>query len=180
MTAEERFADLYGSHASAVLAYALRRTSSANAEDVMAEVFLVTWRRLGEVPSDARIWLLGVARKVLANQRRGLRRQEATRERLAGEAQRRAGLGGAQTGVGDAGEERVREALAQLRERDREVLLLLAWEGLSNTEAAAVLGIGARTFNVRLHRARRRFTLALAALESEAEMTSNPDPVEVL
>jgi DNA-directed RNA polymerase specialized sigma24 family protein len=71
MTDDERFEALYGAHAGAVLAYARRRTSPANADDVMADVFLIAWRRLADVPRDERVWLLGVARRVLANQRRG-------------------------------------------------------------------------------------------------------------
>ena len=111
MTADERFEALYGANAGAVLAYALRRTSAANADDVVAEVFLVAWRRLADVPADERIWLLGVARRVLANQRRSQTRQRALRERLAPQLPSTSAPAAA-----DSRDERVLRALAELRE----------------------------------------------------------------
>ncbi|HTD08435.1 MAG TPA: RNA polymerase sigma factor [Solirubrobacteraceae bacterium] len=176
MTDDERFEALYGAHAGAVLAYARRRTSAANADDVMAEVFLIAWRRLADVPHDERIWLLGVARRVLANQRRGQTRQRALSERLAPQLP----ASSPPLGRGPR-DERVLRALAGLREDDREALLLLGWEELSHAEAARVLGIRARTFSVRAHRARRRFALALAAVElAPGESADASLPVEVL
>jgi Sigma-70 region 2 len=67
---DERFAQVFDAHFRAVSAYALRRTTPAEAEDVVAETFLVAWRRLDELPEDPKAWLLGVARRILANQRR--------------------------------------------------------------------------------------------------------------
>ena len=176
MTDDQRFEALYDSHAGAVLAYALRRTAAANADDVVGEVFLVAWRRLADVPADERIWLLGVARRVLANQRRGQTRQRALRERLVPE------LPASSPPLDqDPHDERVLRALGDLREDDREALLLLGWEELSHAEAARVLGIRARTFSVRLHRARRRFALALAAVDPAPSESSDASlPVEVL
>jgi RNA polymerase sigma factor (sigma-70 family) len=174
MTDQERFEALYGAHAGAVLGYALRRTSPANADDVVAEVFLVAWRRLQDVPDDARIWLLGVARRVLANQRRGQTRQLAVRDRLAGDAS-------LSFSPADSGDERVWHALATLKDDDREALLLLGWEGLSHGEAARLLGIRARTFSVRLHRARKRFAQALASVDGAPSPGADPStPLEVL
>ncbi len=177
MTDEERFRALYAAHAGAVLAYALRRTSQANAEDVVAEVFLVAWRRMKQVPPDTRIWLLGVARRVLANQRRAQTRQSALREHLALHLPTKV-----ETVGRDPGSERVLRALAKLRDDDREALLLLGWEELSHSEAARVLGIRARTFSVRAHRARKRFAIALASEQSAPSDLSdtNPTPVEAL
>jgi RNA polymerase sigma-70 factor (ECF subfamily) len=54
-------------------------------------------------------------------------------------------------------------ALAQLPDRDRELLMLVAWEGLEPAQLARVLGVSRGTANVRLHRARRRLAAALAA-----------------
>jgi RNA polymerase sigma factor (sigma-70 family) len=159
VSAREYFEALYAEHAGAVLAYARRRTDRGDAEDVLADVFLVTWRRLESVPrEDARVWLLGVARRVLANQRRGAARQAALQSRLADECP----PGGQLPHTSD-GEDRVLRALASLNEGDREVLLLLGWEELDRHEAARVLGIRPGTFSVRLHRSRRRFARALAA-----------------
>ena len=176
MTDDQRFEALYAAHAGAVLAYARRRTSPANADDVMADVFLIAWRRLADVPCDERIWLLGVARRVLANQRRGQTRQRALRERLLPQLP-----SSSPAADGDPRDERVLRALGGLREEDREALLLLGWEELSHAEAARVLGIRARTFSVRAHRARRRFALALATVEpASGESPDASLPVEVL
>jgi RNA polymerase sigma-70 factor, ECF subfamily len=177
MTPDERFRSLYEAHAGAVLSYARRRAAPADADDVLAEVFLVAWRRLEEIPSrQERIWLLGVARRALANQRRGRTRRGALHERLAADSQERAV---APVRPSTVGHSRIGRALASLSESDRELLLLLAWEGLSTEEAARVLEIGPRALRVRLHRARRRLATALAREESR-EATDTPTALEVL
>src|SRR5262245_45109215 len=86
--AEQRFADLYRENVRALLGFALRRgMDSDDAADVIAETSLITWRRLAEVPSggEARLWLYGTARHVLANQDRSARRRDRLTERLRGE-----------------------------------------------------------------------------------------------
>ena len=82
---EERFRELFNSSYHHVLGYALRRAASRDdAADVVAETFLVAWRRLDDLPSEAltRPWLYGVARRVLANQRRSTGRRELLAARL--------------------------------------------------------------------------------------------------
>jgi RNA polymerase sigma-70 factor, ECF subfamily len=82
---EERFAALFDRTHRPLLAYAVRRVADpADAADIVAETFLVAWRRLDEVPPDeqARPWLFGVARRVLANYYRGEHRRHALGERL--------------------------------------------------------------------------------------------------
>jgi RNA polymerase sigma-70 factor (ECF subfamily) len=142
-----------------VLAYALRRADRAMAEDVVAETFAIAWRRIDDVPDPPLPWLLGVARRVLANLRRGERRRGALLERL-----RREPRAMTQAAPGEQG--RVLAALAALHERDREALLLHAWEGLDHSGAGTVMGCSAEAFAVQLHRARQRFTRALADLDS--------------
>ena len=172
-----RFELLYAKHAPAVKAYVLRRTESSTADDVLAEVFVVCWRRFDEVPADPLPWLLGVARRVLSTQRRGERRRGALRDRLAETARGSSAetithplpatpeMGdGALANVADAV---LAGALAQLSDGDRELLLLIAWDGLSPAEAATVLGIKPATARVRLLRARRRLTMALARERSD-------------
>ena len=122
----------------------------------MAETFLVAWRRLDDVPAEPRAWLLGVARKVIAGQFRSQTRRDALATRLEAE---RAGSSDLAATVADRDE--VLAAFAALRERDREVLRLVAWDGLDAAEAAAVLGVTRLAFAVRLHRARRRLENAL-------------------
>lgn len=167
-----RFELLYGEHAPAVKAYILRRAQASVTDDLVAEVFMVCWRRLDELPAEPLPWLLGVARRVLSTQRRGERRGVALRQRLAEsgavvgapspavEATSPA-LEALSPAVGAGASGALRGALAQLSESDREVLLLIAWEGLSPTQAATVIGVKAATVRVRLHRARRRLARAL-------------------
>jgi DNA-directed RNA polymerase specialized sigma24 family protein len=102
-------------------------------------------------------WLLGCARRVLANQRRGERRQGSLAERLA-----RAPAAAPEP----AGDGALAAAFAQLRPQDREVLTLVAWDGLDGVRAARALGCSRGAFAVRLHRARRRLAAALEAAES--------------
>jgi RNA polymerase sigma-70 factor (ECF subfamily) len=161
MSSRDRFEALYRAYCDRVAAFVYRRTPAATADDVVAEVFLIAWRRLEEVPEDELAWLLRITRGVLSNRRRGEGRRSALRERLVAHA---------------AAEERVRQdssegespvlrALACLGERDREVLLFVAWDGLDRAQAARVLGISSGAFAVRLHRARRRLERALAAIK---------------
>jgi RNA polymerase sigma-70 factor (ECF subfamily) len=156
-----QFEVLYAAHAGAVRAYAMRRGPAAEADDIVAEVFLIAWRRLPEVPTDARGWLLAVARRVQSNARRGSLRREALRARL--EHERPLAVGAA-----PLVDQRLLEALLGLRESDREALLLIAWEGLTNRDAARVLGVRESTFGVRLHRAKRRLARALTDAQEEA------------
>lgn len=156
---QARFEQLYGDYADRVHAYALRRTSPAAADDVVAEVFLVVWRRLHKVPDEPLPWLLGVARRVLANRRRGESRAAALQERL---AEGRSPAEPPAPTVSPEVDDRVQRALAGLSEPDRELLLLIAWEGLRVNEAAQALGVRSGTLAVRLHRARQRLAQILA------------------
>ncbi len=151
-----RFELVYERHAPSVKAYMLRRAPSSVADDLVAEVFVVCWRRFEQVPADPLPWLFGVARRVLSTQRRGERRGIRLGERLA--------QAGAPASAAHEHVERgaLRGALERLSDPDRELLLLIAWEGLSPTEAASVLELSPATVRVRLYRARRRLTVALA------------------
>ncbi len=154
--AEVRFTTLYREHGRAILGYAQRRVPDAeDAADVVAETFLVAWRRLGEVPvgDEARLWLFGVARLSLANQARTGRRQTRLGRRLAEQLRTEPVLAQPEPD-GEAAE--ALRAIAELGEKDRELLRLVAWEELSPGEAGRVLGISALAARSRLHRARRR------------------------
>jgi len=147
-----------------MLGYALRRVSCAeDAADAVAETFFVAWRRLDDLPEGEgrRLWLYGVARRVLANQRRGERRRLALGELLARD------LHGVHEDPVPCDREPVRRAWAALREADREVLGLATWEGLGTRELAAVLGCSRTAAKLRLHRARRRFAGELDRAGSE-------------
>ena len=152
----KRFEELFDANVRAVSGYARRRAPASEADDVVAETFLVAWRRLDDVPVMAKPWLLGIARRVVANQRRAAIRRAALTERI---AHHPAGTSH------DDGRPVVR-ALSLLAERDREVLLLTAWDGLSCDEAAAVLGCSRTATKVRLHRAKRRLRAAFEQLDA--------------
>jgi RNA polymerase sigma-70 factor (ECF subfamily) len=166
MSPRERFELIYGRHAPAVKGYVMRRAPASIADDVVADVFTVCWRRLGPVPDDPLPWLIGVAAGVLRTHRRGEMRRVRLGARLADVEPIRAAeapaVENATLGI----------ALERMRDVDRELLLLIAWDGLSPTQAAAVLGIAPVTVRVRLHRARNRLRIALAQMHPEAEARS--------
>jgi RNA polymerase sigma factor (sigma-70 family) len=160
-----RFDALFASYSSDIVAYCGWRAGSASdAQDAVAEVFLTAWRRLDELPEGdaARMWLYATARRVIANQRRSSRRRVALHERLVVEATSVA----QEPQSSDREETLVREALRRLGTRDREVLLLAEWEGLSPAQIAAVTGCLTVTARGRLHRARRRFRIAFEDLRA--------------
>lgn len=163
---DERFTGLFARTSQALLAYAVRRVADpADAADVVADTFLVAWRRLDSIPEGReRAWLFGVARRVLANRNRGTRRNSAMVERL------RAGLA-AVPRQATSGRPALAEALDRLPEGDRELLRLLAWEELTQEEAAVALGTSVGAIRVRLHRARARLRAELAAIESQPSDT---------
>jgi RNA polymerase sigma-70 factor (ECF subfamily) len=151
-----RFDQLFAAHFAAVRAYVVRRCGAAPADDVLSETFLVAWRRLDAVPEDALPWLLGVARRVLANQRRGDARRAALVERLSSLTSRSRGAEPAGEVFGSLG-----DAMATLSAPEREALLLVAWEGLEPQRAARVVGCTPTAFRARLYRARRRLAVQL-------------------
>ena len=149
---DARFESLYREYYGRVLAYALRRATPDVAHDVVADTFLVAWQRRERMPDQPLPWLLGVARKTLANQRRSVRRRQSLLTELKAEQLARPGPPSEPTGAALD----VMAALDRLSEADRELLRLVAWEGLTPAEAAKVLGQSAATCRVRLHRARGR------------------------
>lgn len=159
--AETRFQEIYDQYSGLILAYAARRTADAqDAADIVADTFMVAWRRIEEVPAgeDARPWLYGVARWVLANHHRGKRRRQTLDERLATNVV---------TLIDDAAIDPqldravVAAAFAELADSDRELLTLVGWDGLDRDEVAVIVGCSRATVRLRLHRARKRFEEAL-------------------
>jgi RNA polymerase sigma-70 factor (ECF subfamily) len=153
--AEERFRLLYDRSYSKVLGYALRRADSRDdAIDVVAETFLVAWRRLDDVPEGERalLWLYGTARRVLANQVRSSTRQRRVADRLA-QLPAPHGLLDSDDGLSAA----IGAAFRRLSDSDRELLLLAGWEELDPAQIAEVTGGTRGAVRVRLHRARARF-----------------------
>ncbi|MFC5727359.1 MULTISPECIES: RNA polymerase sigma factor [Nocardioides] len=152
---EETFRRLYAEHFDAVLGFALRRCDRPeDAGDVTADTFVVAWRRLRHVPEGdgTRPWLYGVARRVLANHRRGEGRRAALGDRL------RHQLREAMADISEEVVQRadVSDAMSRLSARDEEVLQLHLWEGLESREIAEVLGLPGAVVRPRLSRAKVR------------------------
>jgi RNA polymerase sigma-70 factor (ECF subfamily) len=159
-----RFEDIYTANCTPILGYALRRTGNGeDAADVVAETFLTAWRRLDDVPpgDEAKLWLYGVARRLLANHHRGERRKTELSERLSRD------LALVHTDPEYTGRlALVAVAFRSLPESDRELLALVGWEGLDHGEIATVLGCTRNAVRVRLHRARARFAEAVGQSEA--------------
>ncbi|MEU8798134.1 sigma-70 family RNA polymerase sigma factor [Spirillospora sp. NPDC048819] len=174
---EDRFEAMYTATYEPILGYVLRRCPSPDdAADVVAETFTIAWRRLEEIPPGgrARLWLYGVARRVLANHWRGeaqrRRRTTSLRHDLRDEI--------AAVGVEDPVEaSAIADAFRGLSDDDRELLGLVAWEGLDHSAVAAVLGCSAGAARVRLHRARKRFSRALRAAQSDVIPVATTRPI---
>ncbi|GAA4225534.1 RNA polymerase sigma-70 factor (ECF subfamily) [Streptosporangium album] len=157
---KQRFEEIYDAHYPDLLAYVRRRTDSPDdAADALAETFTTAWRRMDDIPQghDARLWLYGVARRVLANRRREETRRSALAVRL------RAELTVWAENAVEEDPDGVRAAFRRLSPEDRELLSLVSWEGLSSEEIAKVLGCSRGAVRLRLHRARKRLARELTS-----------------
>ena len=151
---DARFALAYQQCSEPILRYFLRRLPERDAAaDATAEVFVVAWRRIDEVPEgdETRLWLFVVARLTLQNEIRRRRRHDKLTEKLRNELS----TSRMPSQVSGANES-LHAALAMLSEHDRELLMLTSWDGLKPGEAAHVLNIEPQVARVRLHRARGR------------------------
>lgn len=174
---EAAFRDLFRQQFADVWRFARRRCASAHeADDVAAETFAVAWRRRDGLPPapDARLWLFGTARLVLANRRRSEDRRSRLDDRLAGEP-RPTAMDPA-TVVVDAAGRRLGGALASLSSDDRELLIMRAWDELSVTDIAALLGCTPNAASGRLHKARRRLAALLADADAPGDVPRAPTP----
>ena len=168
VSAAERFEALYTGSYQEISGYVRRRVPPDAADDVVAQVFTVAWRRFGQVPSPPqdRLWLFGVARNCAAEHHRAATRWLRLRTRLSQEPAPAAYVPGPGGPDHDPGP--VLAALASLRPKEREALQLVLWDELSHAEAAAVLGCTVNAFELRYRRARNRVRDALAAAWADA------------
>jgi RNA polymerase sigma-70 factor (ECF subfamily) len=149
--AADRFRSAHQATYADLLRFVTRRTSASDAEDVVAEAFLVAWRRVEDLPmalGDQRAWLFGIARNCLLNDGRSHRRHDALAVRIAEHPP-----------VSD--QELDEDFLARR-------LDIAAWDGLTGPEAAAVLGISPVAFRLRLSRARKALRLHLDLVSTTA------------
>jgi RNA polymerase sigma factor (sigma-70 family) len=149
----QRFDEIYAEHVDAVRVYVRRRAPESLVDDVVADVFVVALRRIDDVPRNALPWLYAVARKTLANERRKQSRTIPLAPEVSYEPE-------------PVGDSQLAAAFAALSDADREILRLVAWEGLSLREAARVLECSPVACRVRYHRAKSRLASRLAAAAS--------------
>ncbi len=165
---EQLFDALFRENIGGIAAYCRRHSQSpGEVDDTVSEVFLTAWRRLDDVPpgTGARAWLYATARLVMANQARARARRGRLHDKLTAQP--------VTYEAADTLADRVHDALATLGARDREVLLLAEWEGLTPAEIATVLRCPGVTIRGRLHRARRRFRTSFESREA----ADDPAPV---
>jgi RNA polymerase sigma-70 factor (ECF subfamily) len=135
--------------APSILDYFGRRSSSPeDAADLLSDTLLVIWRRAKAIPIDdteARMWMFGVARKVLATHRRSAGRRAGLTEKLM-----------SVTPGEEAAHDGLRELIDALGDPDREIVRLHYWEGFSLIEVAGILGMRDATVRSRMARARTK------------------------
>lgn len=167
------FRALYHDNYRLLLAYARRRVDQATADEVVADTFLIAWRRRDDVPDEhERLWLFGVARNTIRNASRAARRQRAVHEKLRGLPKAEATDPSPADLASEAGDERaavLRSALGRMAEADRELLMLVAWEELSYAQIAQMLDLTPNAVAIRVHRARKRFAKHVDRLTGNGE-----------
>jgi RNA polymerase sigma-70 factor, ECF subfamily len=163
---------VYEQHAAALRCFIRRRVEADAVEDVLADTFAVAWRRLPrELADDPLPWLYGVAARVIANHRRGMRRRARLVTRLISHHGDHRAPEPSELVVGDP---QLARAFAALSTLDQEAIRLVAWEGLTHEQAGRAAGCSAATFAVRFSRARTRLA---AALEAEAVADDEEEPL---
>ena len=167
--ADARFVAAYERYYSLVYAYCRRRVGADAVDDMVAETFLVAWRKIESQPLDADVlpWLYAIAHRVVGHQWRGLSRKKRLADKL-----NNIGV----TPVAPPEElvvtrldsQLALKALSHLKPSDREILLLSVWEGLGPSEVASVLGIAEGTARQRIYQARKRITREFNRLEQRS------------
>ncbi|GAB3981827.1 RNA polymerase sigma factor [Actinoallomurus acanthiterrae] len=173
MDDESRFRALFNSAYPALHRYAANRgLSGPDGDDLVAGTLEIAWRRIDEVPRDDPLpWLYAVARNLMRNQHRRESRRATILSRFRSSLAQRPEASNGDPGV--LHPDAVRTALASLREDDREVLRLVAWDGLTPAQAAVVMGCSAVAARSRLHRARNRLAARLG-LDPRAQRPTEP------
>lgn len=175
VTPEERFETTFDAHYRAVARYLRTRGhTAADADDLIAGTFEVAWRQMDKLPPgrEALPWLLAVARNLSRNHRRKSQREASFLNGVGPVT-----LPWAAMQIEDrAASAEVMAALAQLKPVDRDLVLLVAWDELSPSEAGQVLGLRPVTARSRLHRARQRLS---ALLEGSTASASGAVPASL-
>lgn len=151
----ERFRAIFDECYQPLHGYVRRRCGLPDADDLVADILTVAWRRLDDIPPGSELpWLYGVAARTILNRQRTLRRRARLVSRLTLERPPEAG----------ASDDAVLDALARLGPEDRELLQLAAWEQLRAGEIAVVMGCTPNAAALRLSRARARLRAAMTEM----------------
>ncbi len=170
-SADGRFRMIYEASYEPIRSYCLRRVPVDDVNDVMADVFLATWRRIDDVPlGDAsRLWLYGVARNCIANSQRTTRRSRRLRAKLATGPVELASSPET-VAVRNESTEEALLALETLKPLDQEMVQLRIWEELSSAEIGEIVGLKPTAVDMRLSRARKRLNRILS--DGQRQFTS--------
>jgi RNA polymerase sigma-70 factor, ECF subfamily len=150
--------------------YAARHVGASDAHDVAAETFTIAWRRWDDITDPPFAWLLGVARHVVSNHVRTLQRGRRLDDRV---RMLTAVTGNSAPHVDFFARLEALRRLAALGEKEREALLLTAWDGLSTEQAATLLGISPAAVRKRISRARAAIDVAEVAPTADTNPQEN-------
>ena len=165
-SSDTRFRRIYEDHYADIRSYCLRRLSVEEANDAAAEIFIVAWRKIDEVPqgAEARLWLFAVARNTVAHQYRSRSQTSRRRSKLEQTAVRSpAGASAEDVVVRRSQDQAVLEALGRMKPDDQELVRLKMWEELSHAEIGEVFGISAHAVDMRMQRVGKRLARLLSA-----------------
>ena len=174
-----KFEALYDANYKLIYAYVYRRVphSSSDVSDVVSEVFATAWRRISDLPPapQDRLWLFGVAHNCLLEHHRRWSHRLQLLSHLGAQPNRVELL---ETAV-DPLHLRVRAALQELRPLDREVILLVYWDGLSHVEAASVLGCSINAVALRIKKAKARLETKLGFSSPAADFSKDTSSIPI-
>lgn len=178
--AELRFDALYRAHADAIHSYCLRRLGAREAFDAAADVFVVVWQKIDTCPAgdEAKLWIYGIARNVVANRRRKATRWRTLVERTAHHATEAAVQGPEPVVVRRSEYEQLEAALNRLPDKYREVLILSEWDGLDRESIAALDGVTRNAIDKRISRAYEKLARQLNRSAPGERRFTVPHPVE--
>ncbi|MHB8380291.1 MAG: RNA polymerase sigma factor [Acidimicrobiales bacterium] len=148
-------------HSRVLLRYSLRRLDDpTSCEDVVAETFLIAWRRWDDLPAPGRElpWLYGIAFRVVSNYRRSRDRRDRLYTRLAFERDRQS----EREGEDDPDTQLILRAIRELRTSERELLEFVYWERLTYRDIALIVGVSENAVGIRINRAKGNLRTLLA------------------
>jgi RNA polymerase sigma-70 factor (ECF subfamily) len=155
-----------------LLSYFARRISTqADAADLLSETLMIVWRKADMLPGDnseAQMWMFGVAKRVLSGYRRGIMRRQDLADRLRDSMTTQpsaSAMNGRELAAEHGRIDSLRVALAQLPPADRELIMLIHWDGFGVAEAGKILRLRSSAARSRYHRARKRLVALIQVLE---------------